>query len=48
MDMTIFFIILFMAAIGAFIGGFTNHLVIKIMFRPYNPIYRGKWRVPFT
>ncbi|ALC92926.1 hypothetical protein AM500_20805 [Bacillus sp. FJAT-18017] len=40
--------ILFMTAIGALIGGFTNHLAIKMLFRPYNPIYIGKWRVPFT
>ncbi|WP_254660893.1 DUF445 domain-containing protein [Bacillus sp. FJAT-27225] len=40
--------LLFMVVIGALIGGFTNHLAIKMLFRPYNPIYIGKWRVPFT
>lgn len=37
-----------MVSIGALIGGFTNYLAIKMLFRPYEPIYIGKWRVPFT
>ncbi|TKC20091.1 DUF445 family protein [Robertmurraya kyonggiensis] len=37
-----------MVIIGAVIGGFTNHLAIKMLFRPYNAVYIGKWRVPFT
>lgn len=37
-----------MAVIGAIIGGFTNHLAIKMLFRPHAPKYIGKWRVPFT
>lgn len=37
-----------MIVIGAVIGGFTNHLAIKMLFRPYHPVYIGKWRVPFT
>lgn len=41
-------LILFMAVVGAAIGGFTNYLAIKMLFRPYNPIYIGKWRLPFT
>ncbi len=48
MDMNIVYTILFMVIIGAVIGGFTNHLAIKMLFRPYNPVYIGKWRVPFT
>lgn len=40
--------ILFMVVIGAIIGGFTNSLAIKMLFRPYKPIFIGKWRVPFT
>ncbi|MDQ0174807.1 DUF445 domain-containing protein [Bacillus chungangensis] len=40
--------ILFMAVIGAIIGGMTNFLAIKMLFRPYNPIYIGKWKLPFT
>lgn len=42
------FMILYMVAIGAAIGAFTNHLAIKMLFRPYKPVYIGKWRVPFT
>ena len=37
-----------MIIIGAAIGGMTNSLAIKMLFRPYKPIYLGKWRVPFT
>lgn len=37
-----------MVIIGAVIGGFTNHLAIKMLFRPYRAVYIGKWRVPFT
>ncbi|WP_242035147.1 DUF445 domain-containing protein [Mesobacillus harenae] len=41
-------IILIMMIIGALIGGVTNSLAIKMLFRPYKAIYLGKWRVPFT
>ncbi|REB04859.1 DUF445 family protein [Sporosarcina sp. BI001-red] len=37
-----------MALIGAVIGGLTNHLAIKMLFRPHEAKYIGKWRVPFT
>ena len=37
-----------MAFIGALIGGFTNHLAIKMLFRPHEAKYIGSWRVPFT
>lgn len=40
--------IVFMALIGAVIGAFTNHIAIKMLFRPYEAKYIGKWRVPFT
>ncbi|MCA0993018.1 DUF445 domain-containing protein [Pseudalkalibacillus hwajinpoensis] len=40
--------ILFMIAIGAVIGGFTNSLAIKMLFRPYEARHIGKWKVPFT
>lgn len=40
--------LLFMAIIGAAIGGVTNHLAIKMLFRPHEAIYIKKWRVPFT
>ncbi|OLO36492.1 hypothetical protein BTR23_15230 [Alkalihalophilus pseudofirmus] len=37
-----------MVVIGAIIGGVTNSLAIKMLFRPYKPIYIAKKRVPFT
>lgn len=40
--------LLFMAVIGAIIGGVTNHLAIKMLFRPHEAIYIKNWRVPFT
>ncbi|WP_083033465.1 DUF445 domain-containing protein [Sporosarcina ureae] len=40
--------ILFMAFIGALIGGVTNHLAIKMLFRPHEAKYIGKTRLPFT
>ncbi len=45
---TWFTIIPFMVIIGAVIGGFTNFLAIRMLFRPYRTLYIGKWRVPFT
>lgn len=33
---------------GGIIGYFTNDLAIKMLFRPYKPIYIGKRRLPFT
>ncbi|MGK7873944.1 MAG: DUF445 domain-containing protein [Xenococcaceae cyanobacterium] len=33
---------------GGIIGYFTNDLAIKMLFRPYKPIYLGKRRLPFT
>ncbi|MGB3614537.1 MAG: DUF445 family protein [Elainellaceae cyanobacterium] len=35
-------------AVGGIIGYFTNDLAIKMLFRPYRPIYIGRKRVPFT
>lgn len=46
--MQILMTILLMVTIGAIIGGFTNFLAIKMLFRPYRTLYIGKWRVPFT
>ncbi|HLG26592.1 MAG TPA: DUF445 family protein [Paenisporosarcina sp.] len=40
--------LLFMALIGALIGGYTNHLAIRMLFHPHEAKYIGKWRVPFT
>lgn len=33
---------------GGIIGYFTNDLAIKMLFRPYRPLYWGQWRIPFT
>jgi uncharacterized membrane protein YheB (UPF0754 family) len=46
--MEVVLMILFMMVIGAMIGGLTNSLAIKMLFRPYRTYYIGKWRVPFT
>lgn len=43
-----FLTILFMVLIGALIGGFTNYLAIKMLFRPYQPIYVFGKKLPFT
>lgn len=37
-----------MVVIGAAIGGLTNSLAIKMLFRPYKAMYIGKMKVPFT
>ncbi len=34
--------------IGAVIGGVTNDVAIRMLFRPYQPLYLGKWRMPLT
>lgn len=46
--MNAFLTIALMAVIGAIIGGMTNHLAIKMLFRPHEAKYIGNWRVPFT
>lgn len=46
--MNVLVTILLMAIIGALIGGVTNFLAIKMLFRPYHPIYVFGKRVPFT
>ncbi|MGP4082375.1 DUF445 domain-containing protein [Pseudalkalibacillus sp. R45] len=46
--MEFIWIILMMVAIGAAIGGFTNSLAIKMLFRPYQAIYIGRFKLPFT
>lgn len=38
----------FMMIIGAIIGGLTNSLAIKMLFRPHRVIYIGRFRLPFT
>lgn len=34
--------------VGSVIGGVTNGLAIRMLFRPLKPWYIGGWRVPFT
>ncbi|KGX85289.1 DUF445 domain-containing protein [Pontibacillus litoralis] len=46
--MDTFFIIVMMIVIGALIGGMTNSLAIKMLFRPFEPKFIGSFRVPFT
>ncbi|PPA72422.1 DUF445 domain-containing protein [Jeotgalibacillus proteolyticus] len=46
--MNTFVLLLIMIVIGAAIGGVTNSLAIKMLFRPYKAIYIKGWRVPFT
>jgi uncharacterized membrane protein YheB (UPF0754 family) len=41
-------LILLMVGIGALIGGVTNSLAIKMLFRPYKALYIGNLRLPFT
>ena len=40
--------IIFMGIVGAIIGGITNFIAIKMLFRPYEAKYIGNWRLPFT
>lgn len=37
-----------MIALGAMIGAVTNHLAIRMLFRPLEAKYIGKYRIPFT
>ncbi|MBA2174582.1 DUF445 family protein [Halobacillus locisalis] len=46
--MNSFVLILIMIGLGAIIGGVTNSLAIKMLFRPYRPIYLGKFKLPLT
>lgn len=46
--MNILLTIVLMAVLGALIGGITNFIAIKMLFRPYKAVYIGKWRLPFT
>ncbi|WP_161524735.1 DUF445 domain-containing protein [Alteribacter lacisalsi] len=41
-------VILMMILIGAFIGGLTNLIAIRMLFRPFKPVYIGRWKLPFT
>ena len=39
---------LMLIIVGAIIGGATNALAIRMLFRPIYPVYIGHWRMPFT
>lgn len=43
-----FLLLMVMVAVGAIIGGVTNSLAIRMLFRPYKPVMAGKWKLPFT
>lgn len=34
--------------VAAMIGGVTNYLAIRMLFRPRRALYIGSWRIPFT
>ncbi|MDM5336828.1 DUF445 family protein [Fictibacillus enclensis] len=40
--------IVFLVVVGAIIGGLTNLIAIRMLFRPYKPWKIGKYQVPFT
>ncbi|MBQ0138421.1 MAG: DUF445 domain-containing protein [Kurthia sp.] len=46
--MNAFFTVLFMVVVGALIGGVTNHVAIKMLFRPHEAKYLWGKRIPFT
>lgn len=48
MQMNIVTLLIFMVFIGAAIGAVTNAIAIRMLFRPYEPKYIGKWKLPFT
>ncbi|MED1951058.1 DUF445 domain-containing protein [Brevibacillus centrosporus] len=43
-----FWMLLINVGVGSVIGGVTNELAIRMLFRPLKPWYIGRWRVPFT
>lgn len=46
--MNIIGLLLLLAGVGAAVGAATNYMAIKMLFRPYKPIYFMKWRLPLT
>jgi uncharacterized membrane protein YheB (UPF0754 family) len=48
LDLATLWIFLVPPIAGSIIGYFTNDLAIKMLFRPYRPIYIGKRKLPFT
>ena len=43
-----FMLLLLLGVVGAVVGAATNYMAIKMLFRPYKPIYFMKWRLPLT
>lgn len=41
-------LLLLLAGVGALVGAATNYMAIKMLFRPYKPLYLFKWRLPLT
>lgn len=41
-------LLLLLGVVGAIVGAATNYMAIKMLFRPYKPIYFKKWRLPLT
>ena len=41
-------LLLLLGVVGAAVGAATNYMAIKMLFRPYKPIYFKKWRLPLT
>jgi uncharacterized membrane protein YheB (UPF0754 family) len=46
--MNAWIVLLMNVAVGSVIGGVTNELAIRMLFRPHKPWKIGGWRVPFT
>lgn len=44
----IFGLLILLAGVGAVVGAATNYMAIKMLFRPYKPIYFMRWRLPLT
>lgn len=41
-------LLLLLGVVGAAVGAATNYMAIKMLFRPYKPIYFKRWRLPLT
>ncbi|MBW4444102.1 MAG: DUF445 family protein [Plectolyngbya sp. WJT66-NPBG17] len=48
MDLSTFWLFVGPPVVGGVIGYFTNDIAIKMLFRPYRPLYIGRRRIPFT
>ncbi|WP_183163666.1 DUF445 domain-containing protein [Alteribacter keqinensis] len=46
--MQTFTLVILMMFIGALIGGLTNLIAIRMLFRPFHPVKIGEWQLPFT